>query len=310
MRGAAMALVLVDAAGALVMANDLARSLFNISAADLGRPFTELSVFYRPLELAPYFQQVLSRGSALTVPDVQWSRPGAPDPSFYEVTISPLLDADGHSLGLSVTYAEVTQYLELENQLRESNQALETAQEELQTTNEELQSTVEELETTNEELQSTNEELETMNEELQSTNEELRTSNDELRQRSDQLEQVEAFWRSVLDGHPSGVVVLDHESRVQVWTARAEDLWGLRPEEVRGKHFLDLDIGLPLDLLRSPLREAQAGRTAGAVSLDATNRRGKSIRCRVELTPLRSLPAGTGVLVLMQEEPEPPRADR
>jgi two-component system CheB/CheR fusion protein len=237
----------------------------------------------------------------VTVPDVQWAMPGSTELRFFEVAVAPLLDGDGVSLGLSVTFSEVTQYLQLETQLRDSNQALETAQEELQTTNEELQSTVEELETTNEELQSTNEELETMNEELQSTNEELRTSNDELRQRSEQLEQVEGFWRSVLDGHPAGVVVLDQDSRVQAWTSRAEDLWGLRPEEVLGKHFLDLDFGLPLETLRGPLREAQAGRRPAGMTVAATNRRGRAIQCRVELTPLKQPGGGHGVLVLMQE---------
>src|SRR5207253_1289561 len=142
---------------------------------------------------------------------------------------------------------------------------LQATVEELETTNEELQSTNEEIETTNEELQSTNEELETMNEELQSTNEELETINDELHQRTDELNEVNAFLESVLGGLDSGVVVLDNELRIQAWNGAAYDLWGLRGEEVVGQHFLNLDIGLPTEQLRKPIRDALAGDARGRI---------------------------------------------
>ena len=113
---------------------------------------------------------------------------------------------------------------------------LQSTNEELETTNEELQSTVEELETTNEELQSTNEELETMNEELQSTNEELQTINDEARERSDQLDELNAFLESILTELAGGVGWWTAISRSE-WNRRAEDMWGLRPDEVRARTF-------------------------------------------------------------------------
>ena len=97
------------------------------------------------------------------------------------------------------------------------------------------QSTNEELETTNEELQSTNEELETMNEELQSTNEELQTVNEELRTRSEELNHVNAFFESVLASLSAGAVVVNHDMNVLMWNHRAQDLWGLRADEVQGK---------------------------------------------------------------------------
>src|SRR5262249_25137339 len=157
------------------------------------------------------------------------------------------------------TYTDVTAQKKLQEDLQQSNREVESAYEELQstneeleTTNEELQSTVEELETTNEELQSTNEELETMNEELQSANEELQTMNDELRKGGDELNQANGSLESILTGLRSGVAVLDPELRVTVWNNQAEDLWGLRKEEVEGKHFLNLDIGLPVGELRQP----------------------------------------------------------
>ncbi len=67
------------------------------------------------------------------------------------------------------------------------------------------------------------------------------------------------------------------------------DLWGLRSDEVIGKNFLNLDIGLPVDQLKQPIRAILAGETEEVDrTLDATNRRGKRITCRVTLTPLSS----------------------
>src|SRR5919108_2738759 len=116
---------------------------------------------------------------------------------------------------------------------------------ELETAHEELQSSIEELETTNEELQSTNEELETTNEELQSGNEELETMNEEMRVRTAELDEARTFLEGVLSSVAAGVVVLDSDLTVRSWNKGAEELWGLRGEEVRNQPFFQLDSGLP-----------------------------------------------------------------
>ena len=144
-------------------------------------------------------------------------------------------------------------------ELETAYEELQSTNEELETTNEELQSTVEELETTNEELQSTNEELETMNEELQSTNEELETVNEELRRRSEELKRLNAFLESILASLRGGVVVVDPDFLILSWNRQAEDLWGLRSDEVRGRNLLNLDIGLPVERLKPALRACLAG---------------------------------------------------
>src|SRR5262249_32301449 len=158
--------------------------------------------------------------------------------------------------GVSIAFTDVTHAQEMQTQLEHSRRELETAYEEIQstveeleTTNEELQSTNEELETTNEELQSTNEELETMNEELQSANEELETINSELEERTAQLHQTNIFFSSILESLRAGVVVLDADLTIESWNSEAEDMWGLRGDEVRGKSFFALDIGLPVSKL-------------------------------------------------------------
>jgi len=184
-----------------------------------------------------------------------------------------------------------------------TNEELQSSNEELETTNEELQSSNEELETTNEELQSTNEELETMNEELQSTNEELQTVNEELRQRTDEMNQLNAFLESVLTGLRAAAVVLNQNLNVLIWNKRAEDLWGLRSDEVQGRSLLNLDIGLPVGELHGVIRPCLVGDSAHQeVDLDAVNRRGKKIRCRVTCTPLISpSKKREGVILLMEE---------
>jgi two-component system CheB/CheR fusion protein len=95
-----------------------------------------------------------------------------------------------------------------------------------------------------------------MNEELQSTNEELETINDEVRQRGEDLNQANRFLESVLTSLRSGVAVVDRELRILAWSRHAEELWGLRGEEVGGQHLLNLDIGLPVQKLRAVLRRA------------------------------------------------------
>jgi two-component system CheB/CheR fusion protein len=150
-----------------------------------------------------------------------------------------------------------------------------------------------------------------MNEELQSTNEELETINTELRQRTDELNDSAAFLTSIPSGLRAGVAVIDRDLKVLVWNERAVDLWGVRADEVQGRHLLNLDIGLPLSDLRQPIRACLAGETRfQQVEVDATNRRGRPIRCTVTCTPLDSAPGGgvRGVIILMgsQDEAPPP----
>jgi two-component system, chemotaxis family, CheB/CheR fusion protein len=217
---------------------------------------------------------------AQTAPDVTFAGRTA-EPAAFDVVAAPL---DEHA-GVAISFHDVSRYRALAEDLERSQRELESAYEELQsaveeleTTNEELQSTNEELETTNEELHSTNEELETMNEELQSTNEELETINNELRVRSGEVDELNTFLQSILASLKSAVVVLGTEMEVRAWNRQAEDLWGLRSEEVMDQHFLNLDIGFPVDSLGHAIRACLAGREDGVqvnhCPRDAPRRRG------------------------------------
>jgi two-component system CheB/CheR fusion protein len=134
----------------------------------------------------------------------------------------------------------------------------------------------------------------------------LETLNNELRRRSDELNQVNSFMESIFANLPSAVVVLDREYMVQVWSQRADDLWGLRPDEALGQHFMNLDIGLPVEQLKMAIRGCLNGEPPIQPQiLPATNRRGKAIRCKVTCMPLRSnRETISGAIVVMDEQEE------
>jgi two-component system CheB/CheR fusion protein len=308
LESAPTAQLVLDAQGNVLLVNERARQLFGIASDDLGRAVQDLRISYRPVELRSLLDQLQHDRRPVLVRDVEHRTPSG-EQRWLDLQLCPLFDEDGTLLGTSAAFLDVSASKRLQQDLEQTNHELETAYEELQstneeleTTNEELQSTVEELETTNEELQSTNEELETMNEELQSTNEELSSINDAMRQRSDELNQVNAFLASVLASLRGAVVVVDDDLRVLVWSDRAVDLWGLRRDEVVGRPFFGIDIGLPLDDLRTAIGRCLAGEEVVTTDLAATNRRGRGITCRVTASPLRGADEGLhGVILLMEE---------
>jgi len=103
--------------------------------------------------------------------------------------------------------------------------------------------------------------------------------------------------------------VLDTKMRILVWNDQAVDLWGVRPEEAVDTPFLNLDIGLPVDLLKPSIRSVLLGAVPSVEQrIDAVNRRGKPIECIVSINPLvtpaldgeRSV---HGAIILMPEVP-------
>jgi two-component system CheB/CheR fusion protein len=307
---APVAELLVDESGKVIQINGQLRSIFGLSPRDLGRPVQDLELSYRPFELRSSIEHAYTERRPIAHSEGAWRGPGG-QTLYFDLLVVPVPDMDGSFLGCNCIFTDVTRAHGLQEEVQRTHQELETALEELQstneeleTTNEELQSTVEELETTNEELQSTNEELETMNEELQSINEELQAINQEVRDRGHQLSQLNAFLESILTSLRGGVVMLDRDLHIQKWNRKAEDLWGLRREEVQSRNFLNLDIGLPVDQLKGPIRACLASDSEFTeVVLDATNRRGKPMRVKVTCTQLVDPNGGDpqGVILLMEE---------
>jgi two-component system CheB/CheR fusion protein len=303
-----VAQLVVDEQDRLALINHRAATLLALSERDIGRPFQDLEVSYRPAELRSHLATVREKRTSAWLRDVDWHR-SANERLIFDIQLVPLADAQARLLGTAFMFNDVSRFRQLQDELEATNRQLETAYEELQstneeleTTNEELQSTVEELETTNEELQSTNEELETMNEELQSMNDELQATNEELRERTREITSLNLFMESILGSLDAAVIVLNREQLVQVWNRQAEDLWGLREDEAVGAHFLTLDSGLPTEQLKPLIRDViSGGETAAELQVQAINRRGRATALLITVTPLMSGPdEPAGALVLMQ----------
>ena len=277
-----MAQLVVDSNGVLIVTNGRARSLFGMTQRDAGRPLQDLEISYRPVELRSLIEQSYKDGRPLTLENIERTFSDG-RVQYLDVQVTPVLE-NGTCLGVSITFNDRTHYYKLREDLQRHQQELETAYEE---------------------LQSANEELETTNEELQSTNEELQTINEQLRQRTDEIKQTNAFLQSILGSLHSGVAVLDNKIDIVAWNNSAEDLWGLRADEVTGQSFMNLDIGLPVEKLKASIRSClmEQGAFEEAV-LDAINRRGKTFKCRVSCTPIISADREHHGVILMMEELE------
>jgi two-component system CheB/CheR fusion protein len=119
--------------------------------------------------------------------------------------------------------------ISLENDLQDSNEALQAALEEHQSNHEELQST-------NEELQSTNEEIETSKEQLLSLNEELVIVNTELQTQIDKLVSINDDMSNLLHSTEMMALFLDKNLKIKRYTPRLLDLIALQPSDV-GRYY-------------------------------------------------------------------------
>jgi two-component system CheB/CheR fusion protein len=72
---------------------------------------------------------------------------------------------------------------------------------------------------------------------------------------------------------------------------------------LKGESLLSLDIGLPIEQLREPIRTCLNGQVGQQeLVLSATNRRGRAIQCRITINPLIGFDRGRqGVILLMEE---------
>src|SRR5215467_9372822 len=289
-----VARLVLNANGQIALTTQRLRETFGLTPQDVGRPLQDLEISYRPIELRSLVDQAYADRRTISKSNVERRLPNG-ETEYYDVSVTPLADNDNGVLGAIVTFQDVTQYRNLQNEIQESNRKLETAYEELQSAHEELQ-------TTNEELQSSNEELETMNEELQSTNEELRTINDVLRQRTDDLDTANSFLESILSSLRASAVVLDQNSNILIWNRMAEETWGLRSDEVKGTSLFDLDIGIEVAKLREPILVCLASGSSHETVMNARNRRGRPIRCHVTVNRQEGAQVKDRRIVILMEE--------
>jgi two-component system, chemotaxis family, CheB/CheR fusion protein len=87
---------------------------------------------------------------------------------------------------------------------------------------------------------------------------------------------------------------------IRAWNHHAEELWGLRADEIIGSHFLSLDIGFPVEKLRLQIRSCLSGRTDRVqVVQPAVNRPGRQIECTADISGLNRENMTKGVILLM-----------
>ncbi len=287
------ALMVIDETGAVALANVPARQLLGIVDGDIGRPFQDLPISYRPIELRGPIEEVFRHRNSARLEDQEY-RLNQSEVLRLTIDIRPLVGSDGMVFAALVAFIDNTRLHTLQRELEAAQENLEhsieelqSANEELETTNEELQSTNEELETTNEELQSTNEELETLNEEARSSNEEMESVNEELRIQAEQASVYRIYLESALRAMNGGIVVLDQGHVIRSWNRWSERTWGLHADEALGTKFETLDIGLPIRQLRDSVSAVQSGgEEVVEAILEGLDRRGKRIVCRVRVSAL------------------------
>lgn len=74
---------------------------------------------------------------------------------------------------------------------------------------------------------------------------------------------------------------------------------------MEGVAFQNLDIGLPVERLKAPIRACIEGRSEHEeITLDAVNRRGRAIRCQISCTPFAGADREIRGAVLVMHEYE------
>jgi two-component system, chemotaxis family, CheB/CheR fusion protein len=162
------------------------------------------------------------------------TEPGHPGDPRYLITFQEV------SLGRTVAKSRMA-HSELREELRATQEDLQSAVSQLKTSNEELRASHEETMSINEELQSMNEELESSKEELQSVNEELNTVNTQLQHKVGELEVANTDLRNLLASNEVATLCLDRSFRIKWFTPAAHRLFNLLPSDI-GRPIADLSL--------------------------------------------------------------------
>src|SRR5262249_33145014 len=185
-------------------------------------------------------------------------REGVDKAEFVRITVEPLREDDNETLYLVVFgdlraaaaheeaptkqrkgKARDANLEQLERELRETRERLQSMAEEYETAIEELKSSNEEMVSVNEELQSTNEELETSKEELQSVNEELQTATDELTVTIHELDRSNSDLKNLYESTEIAAIFLDRELIIRSFTPAVTRIFNLIPSD-RGRPLTDI----------------------------------------------------------------------
>jgi len=195
---------------------------------------------------------------------------------------TPPLPLRGERAGVSES-ALRRRAAELERELSETRDYLQSIQEQHEAANQELQASAEEVQSANEELQSINEELETSKEELESTNEELTTVNEEMGHRNAELDRANSDLTNLQASTKLPIVLLGHDLTVRRFSAQAEKQFNLLATDV-GRPIGNVRHNLDLPDLEAFLGEVIATERERELEVRGQDGRWYSIRARPYLT--------------------------
>ena len=148
---------------------------------------------------------------------------------------------------------------QLERELRDTRERLQSLIEEYETAMEELKSSNEELVSVNEELQSSNEELEASKEELQSVNEELHTVNSDLNLKIEALDHANSDLQNLFDSTDVATLFLDEDLVIRSFTPAVTNLFNILPSD-RGRPLTDLATQFHMPSLTGDIAATFAGK--------------------------------------------------
>ncbi|MGE5505091.1 MAG: chemotaxis protein CheB [Actinomycetota bacterium] len=144
---------------------------------------------------------------------------------------------------------------QLERELLDTRENLQSAIDEYEIAVEELRSSNEELMSMNDDLQASNEELEASKEELHVVNDELRTVNIDLGHNINELKQANGDLRNLLDASQIAVVFLDRHQLIRSFTRAVTEMFRLVPND-SGRRLGDIVSFLDYDTLDADVAEA------------------------------------------------------
>jgi two-component system, chemotaxis family, CheB/CheR fusion protein len=252
----AASVVLVDYKGQILQFHGQTSKYLNMPTSEPTLNLLDTAKEGLSLKLRSAIHQAAGDGKAVVIESVHLTQDQ--DSPFARVTVAPIARRGETELLLAVIFEDIprsaiigaapvqsrgngTIVKQLEDELRVTQQDLQSSIAELQASNEELRVANEEAISSNEELQSTNEELETSKEELQSVNEELTTVNSQLQEKVEKLEKANNEIANFLESTQIATVFLDLELRIKLFTPATTRLLNLIPSDT-GRPIIDLSM--------------------------------------------------------------------
>jgi two-component system, chemotaxis family, CheB/CheR fusion protein len=173
--------------------------------------------------------------------------------------------------------------IDLEEELSNTRDLLESTNLEHDRTVAELQTVNEELQSVNEEQRAATEELETGREEIQSINEELTTINQEHQSTIEELKRTNADLQNLIESTGIGTIFLDRSMRIRRFTPTAGALFNFVPSD-QGRSLSDITHRLQYDRLQDDV--ASVLESLDPVEREVESETGRSYILRI--TPYRS----------------------